>query len=84
MPSPANGHGWDVVGGKLGICWFTGAPAPDVVLALMSCKCAGRCDEDCLCVGNGLRCTPACKLRANTQEDDEVEQYSDNSDSDTE
>ena len=69
----------------IGICWLTGAPAPDVVLALMSCKCARHCDEDCLCVVNGLRCTPACKFRdcANTQEDDEVGQYSDNSDGDT-
>ena len=49
---------------------------------------SSRC---CTCINvlqvrvNGIRCTPAYKLQdcANTHEDDEVEQYSDNSDSDT-
>ncbi|KAG1676876.1 Selenocysteine lyase [Nymphon striatum] len=47
IPSPTNGHGWNVVEGKLGL---TGAPAPDVVLELMSCKCPRRCNENCPCV----------------------------------
>ncbi|KAG1673735.1 hypothetical protein GQR58_015496 [Nymphon striatum] len=74
IPSPTNGHGWNVVEGKLGICWLTGAPAPDVVLELMSCKCPRRCNENCPCVVNGFSCTPACKLLDcdNMQEKDEV------------
>ncbi|KAG1714540.1 hypothetical protein GQR58_001134 [Nymphon striatum] len=74
IPSPTNGHGWNVVEGKLGICWLTGAPAPDVVLELMSCKCPRRCNENCPCVVNGFSCTPACKLLDchNMQEEDEV------------
>ncbi|KAG1660989.1 putative ATP-dependent RNA helicase DDX46 [Nymphon striatum] len=47
IPSPTNGHGWNVVEGKLGL---TGAPAPDVVLELMSCKSPRRCNENCPCV----------------------------------
>ncbi|KAG1659940.1 Choline O-acetyltransferase [Nymphon striatum] len=75
IPSPTNGHGWNVVEGKLGICWLTGAPAPDVVLELMSCKCPRRCNENCPCVVNGFSCTPACKLLDcdNMQEEDEIE-----------
>ncbi|KAG1652131.1 Carcinine transporter [Nymphon striatum] len=70
IPSPTNGHGWNVVEGKLGL---TGAPAPDVVLELMSCKCPRRCNENCPCVVNGFSCTPACKLLDchNMQEEDE-------------
>ncbi|KAG1685249.1 hypothetical protein GQR58_009197 [Nymphon striatum] len=51
----------------------TGAPAPDVVLELMSCKCPRRCNENCPCVVNGFSCTPACKLLDcdNMQEEDE-------------
>ena len=73
VPSPADGHGWSVTDGKLGICWLTGAPAPEIVLELMSCKCPRRCDESCPCVANGFRCTPACKLIncANMEEEDE-------------
>ncbi|KAG1670035.1 hypothetical protein GQR58_017158 [Nymphon striatum] len=56
IPSPTNGHGWNVVEGKLGICWLTGAPAPDVVLELMSCKCPRRCNEN-LC-GEWLQLHP--------------------------
>ncbi|KAG1660199.1 hypothetical protein GQR58_022121 [Nymphon striatum] len=71
IPSPTNGHGWNVVEGKLGL---TGAPAPDVVLELMSCKCPRRCNENCPCVVNGFSCTLACKLLDcdNMQEEDEV------------
>ncbi|KAG1679341.1 Solute carrier family 12 member 9 [Nymphon striatum] len=74
IPSPTNGHGWNVVERKLGICWLTGAPAPDVVLELMSCKCPRRCNENCPCVVNGFSCTPACKLLDcdNMQEEDEL------------
>ncbi|KAG1660201.1 hypothetical protein GQR58_022123 [Nymphon striatum] len=70
IPSPTNGHGWNVVEGKLGL---TGAPAPDVVLELMSCKCPRRCNENCPCVVNGFSCTLACKLLDcdNMQEEDE-------------
>ncbi|KAG1651429.1 hypothetical protein GQR58_027101 [Nymphon striatum] len=86
IPSPTNGHGWNVVEGKLGICWLTGAPAPDVVLELMSCKCPRRCNENCPCVVNGFSCTPACKLLDcdNMQEEDEVISHTlDDSDSES-
>ena len=62
VPSPTNGHGWNLLDGQLEICWLTGAPAPEVVLELMSCRCSRNCDNDCPCVMNGLRCTPACEL----------------------
>ena len=48
----------------------------------MSYMCYRRCDEDCLCVVNGVHCNPMCKLQdcSNIKEDDEVEQYMDDSD----
>ena len=73
VPSPTDGHGWNILDGQLEICWLTCAPATEVVLELMSCRCSRNCDKDCPCVMNGLRCTPACKLQecTNMQHDDD-------------
>ena len=40
VPSPTDGHGWNILDEQLEICWLTGAPAPEVVLELMSCRCS--------------------------------------------
>ena len=77
IPSPTDGHGWNLIDGELGICWLTRPPAPDVVLELMACKCPRRCDETCPCVMNGLSCTPACRLQDCTNMQDENEVQSD-------
>ena len=55
-----DGHGWKVDGdGQIGIEWLTGAPAPDIVLSLMSCECMRSCKAgSCPCIDNGLSCTP--------------------------
>jgi len=83
VPSPADGHGWRMTEGQLGISWLTGAPAPDVVLELMSCKCPRRCDDKCPRVAIGFHCTSACRLVncANMEEEDD-DQLLDDSDSD--
>ena len=50
--------------GQIGIEWLTGAPAPDIVLSLMSCKCVRSCKTgSCRCTDNELSCTPACRLQ---------------------
>lgn len=37
IPDATEGHGWKVDGdGQVSIKWLTGAPAPDIVLSLMS------------------------------------------------
>ena len=89
VPSPTDGHGWNLLHGQLELCWLTGALAPEVVLELMSCRCSRNCDKDGPCVMNGLRCTPACKLQVctNMQNDDDDDDGSsdlDESDSDEE
>ncbi len=93
IPKPSEGHGWELNSeGELIIQWMTGLPAPDVVLSLISCKCARSCRQlDCSCMIIGLKCTAACKLQSCTnmaQEDDDyddgadIEQDSDDCDSD--
>ena len=64
-PNPSQGHGLTVSeDGSLVINWMTGSPAPQVVLRLLSCKCARDCrPNDCTCIVNGLKCTAACKLQ---------------------
>ena len=84
----ATAHGWVQSDGKLVISWITGAPAPEVVLSLMCCKCSRSCTaEKCTCIQNGLSCTPACKLQncENMQEideDDDLTQDDDDSEND--
>lgn len=85
IPSPTDGHGWIAKEGQLlGICWLMGAPAPEVVLGLMSCKCSRLCEKDCPCVMNGLRCTPAYKLQDCTNMEDDEDGPNDTDDSDGE
>jgi hypothetical protein len=77
IPEATDGHGWIIDGdGQIAIAWITRAPAPDVVLSLMSCKCVRSCKADsCPCIDNGLPCTPACRLQDcdNMKKDDELE-----------
>ena len=50
--------------GKLAINWMRTPPAPDIVLALIACKCVRVCKlPDCTCLNNGLKCTDLCKLQ---------------------
>lgn len=72
LPDPYKGHGWHLSDGSIAIQWLTVAPAPDVVLSLMACKCPRVCVGDsCICIMNGLPCTPACKLQNCTNMTDE-------------
>ena len=63
--------------GSLVINWMTGSQAPQVVLSLLSCKCAPACrPNDCTCIVTGLKCTAACKLQTCSNmagDDDEPE-----------
>ena len=88
IPSP-DGNGWNLTDGKIAITWYTGAAAPNVVLGLLVSKCSSSCANDCPCVQNSLKCTPACKLQncSNIEDgdsSDEEEQIQDRMDSDSE
>ncbi|KAK3879872.1 hypothetical protein Pcinc_015598 [Petrolisthes cinctipes] len=84
VPSPIE-HGWTEEDGKLNILWMRSAPAPEVVLELLSCKCSRVCKlPDCKCLVNGLACTDMCKLQTCTnqtmqQEEPDLELYSEDS-----
>ena len=82
VPSPTDGHGWNMTDGDIAITWYTGAAAPNAILALLVCKCSRSCGSDCPCVLNGLQCTPACKLQncSNLQDDDDDDQEEQNQD----
>ncbi|KAG0722326.1 hypothetical protein GWK47_044675 [Chionoecetes opilio] len=68
MPSPSE-HGWTEEDGKLNILWMRSAPAPEVVLELLACKCSRVCKlPDCACLVNGLTCTDMCKLQTCTNQ----------------
>ena len=85
IPEPTEGHGWHLSDGDIAISWLTGAPAPEIVLSLMACKCPRVCAEDsCPCIQNGLPCTPACKLQtcANMTEEDDTDPVQESDDSD--
>ena len=89
IPSPIDGNGWNLTDGEIAITWYTRAAAPNVVKGLLVCKCSRSCGNDCPCVQNGLKCTPACKLQncSNIQvgdSSDEEEQIQDRMDSDSE
>ena len=75
---------------ELQINWMTGAPAPNVVLEFLYCKCKKSCKlPSCQCMVNVLPCTQACSLQdCENMKDDDVgamqEEGSDiDSDSDT-
>ncbi|KAG0722039.1 hypothetical protein GWK47_045206 [Chionoecetes opilio] len=68
VPSPSE-HGWTEEDGKLNILWMRSAPAPEVVLELLACKCSRVCKlPDCACLVNGLTCTDMCKLQTCTNQ----------------
>lgn len=78
-PSPV-GHGWKFAseGGNqiLTIDWMDGAPAPNAVLEMLSCKCRKSCKApQCPCISNHLKCTELCSLSPceNQDEDSDVE-----------
>ena len=64
-PNHSQGHGRTTSeDGSLVVNWMTGSPAPQVVIGLLSCKCARACrPNDCTYIVNGLKCTAACKLQ---------------------
>ena len=44
--------------------WMSGPPAPDAVLAFLSCDCKKKCvQEKCSCMQNGFRCIDLCRLK---------------------
>ena len=60
VPSPA-GRGWKMETEEEGE--QSGQPAPEAVLDLLACNCTKKCSlPQCMCLGNGLRCTDMCKL----------------------
>ena len=64
IESGPNDHGWEVKGNEISIVWMHQPPAPDAILALISCGCKTGCSTSkrlCSCVKNGLPCTDACK-----------------------
>lgn len=68
VPSPTE-HGWTEDDGNLAILWMRSAPAPEVVLELLACKCSRVCKlPSCTCLGNGLVCTDMCKLQTCTNQ----------------
>ena len=57
-------HGWEYDGEVVSVKWMNGPPAPDAVLAFLSCDCKKKCvQEKCCCMQNGLRCTDLCRLK---------------------
>lgn len=86
-PSPMDCKGWVLSdSGDLIINWMTGDPAPERVIAFLSCKCKKTCKRPtCQCLMNGLPCTQACSLQIcdNMKEDNPTEQDTDDSDSDS-
>ena len=62
IPEP-EGHGWKIENGDLVIDWTSIAPAPDTILELLSCNCARSCNNNCVCVTNGLRCTDMFRMK---------------------
>ena len=64
MDHGPNGHEWKVEYSDISIVWMIQPPAPDAILALISCACKSGCSTNkrqCLCVKQGLPCTDACK-----------------------
>ena len=76
VPSPTE-HGWTDDEGKLAIHWMRCAPAPDVVLELLACKCVRSCSmPSCTRLSSGLTCTDMCRLQNCSNQhvqDDEAE-----------
>ena len=75
VPIPLDCKGW-LLGddGELQINWMTGAPAPNIVLEFLSCKCKKSWKlPSCQWMVNGLPCTQACTLQdCEDMKDDDV------------
>ena len=53
--------------GQLEAHWMTGSPAPQVILAFISCKCTKICQlQKCQCPSSGLTSTEECKMQTCT------------------
>ena len=78
IPNPTE-HGWTEEDNNLNILWMRSAPAPEVVLELLACKCRRSCKlPDCTCLANGLTCTSMCKLQTcSNQTEEQTDQDSD-------
>jgi len=90
IDSGPHGHGWEVKDNDISIVWMHQPPAPDAILALISCGCKSGCSTNkrlCSCVKQGLPCTDACKCtdcmnkkglcinhEAETEEDTDVDE----------
>lgn len=88
IPSPTDGHGWNVTDGDIANAWYTESATPNAVLPLLVCKWSSFCGNDCPCDQNGLQCTPACKLEScsylHGDDDDQEEQIQNKNDSESE
>ena len=86
--NPSQRYGWTTIeDGSLVINWMPGSQAPQVVLSLLSCKCAPACrPNDCTCIVIGLKCTAACKWQicANMAGDDDEPENDQQDSSDSE
>ena len=85
-PSPLQCNGWTLGdNAEIIINWMTSAPAPDVVLEFLSCKCKKSCHlPSYQCMANGLKCAQACILQdcENMNEEEEIGDMQEDSDSD--
>lgn len=58
---PAEEWGWTTSPSGLYPVKMSQPPAPDRLLKIMRCNCAGNCNtRTCTCRKNGLHCTPSC------------------------
>jgi hypothetical protein len=75
LPSAVD-NGWKLIDGQLEIDWMTRAPAPDMLLNCIHCKCKTGCKTmRCSCIKAGLKCSEACGCVSceNDQQEDEEE-----------
>jgi len=81
------GKGWIKEGNGMGINWMNEKPAPESILAFVSCNCKkNKCNANsCSCYGVNLPCTDMCGCNncenQNNCSEDEEESDSDNNSS---
>lgn len=66
IPCSPIGFGWEAVGTSLEPIRTSRAPAPEDLLALISCGCKTGCKRGCGCVKHGLKCSRICTHCAGT------------------
>ena len=60
IPSPHD-FGWVVNESSISVKWMTVLPAPQALLAMISCHCTTGCKtQRCSCRGSSLQCTDVC------------------------